>query len=349
MSESPQRQAVIVGLFVSIGIAILIGALFTLGSMTEMLQRNVQVTTVFDDVGGLKKGDAVWFSGVPVGTIKEVRFDGGPQVEVEMAIDSEASPFIRADAMARVSSDGLIGNKIIVLYGGTPEAEAIESGDALQSSVSLSPEQVMAMFQENNKNLLAITTDLKGVASKIAAGEGSVGKLLADDHLYNDLTNTVSAMQDAAVNAQVMTGNLANFAGKVNQEGHLAHDLVTDKTTYASLTSSVEKFESAATSAATIVDKLEQGTSDPATPLGTLLHDEEAGEDLKETLDNLNEGSMLLSENLEAMQHNFLLRGFFKKKDKEKEEKQQRGQAQKPAPQPPETDGAALGEPPAAR
>jgi phospholipid/cholesterol/gamma-HCH transport system substrate-binding protein len=325
MSESPQRQAVIVGLFVSIGLAILIGALFTIGSMTEVLQKNIRVTTSFEDVGGLKAGDNVWFSGVPVGTVKAVRFQEGPKVEIEMAIDEEASPFIRSDSMARISSDGLIGNKIVVLYGGTPEADAIASGDALQSSVSLSPEQVMAMFQENNKNLLAITTDLKGVTAKIVAGEGTVGKLLQDDHLYNDVKNTVSAMQDASVNAQVLTGHLADFASKVNREGHLAHDLVTDHTTYASLTSSVEKFEQAASDAATLVDKLEQGTTDPNTPIGTLLHDEEAGADLKETLENLNEGSVLLSENLEAMQHNFLLRGFFKKKEKEEKPEQSDG------------------------
>jgi phospholipid/cholesterol/gamma-HCH transport system substrate-binding protein len=61
------------------------------------------------------------------------------------------------------------------------------------------------------------------------------------------------------------------------------------------------------------MEVLARGAENPNTPMGTLTRDEEAGTDLKGTLDNLHLGSRLLVEDLQAAQHNFLLRGYFKK------------------------------------
>ena len=320
MSESPNRQAVIVGLFVTFAVLILVGGIFTIGSLSAGFSRKVHVTTVFDEVNGLQAGSNIWFSGVKVGTVKRVSFAAGPQVQVEMAIDEDATPYIHNDVLAKISSDGLIGNKLVVLYEGTPEAPPIADGDVLVSGKELSTTDLMASFQQNSAQLLALTTDLKAISGQIAAGEGSVGKLLSDDELYRNVTTTVASLHDASVNAQVMTANLSTFASKMNQDGTLPNELVTDRETYASLTTSVKKLEEVATDAARVVDGLEQGATNPDSAVGTLLLDEEAGKDLKQTLENLNTGTVLLSDNLEAMQHNFLLRGFFKKKEKAREE-----------------------------
>lgn len=320
MSESPNRQAAIVGLFVTFAVLILVGGIFTIGSLSAGFSRKVHVTTVFDEVNGLQAGSNIWFSGVKVGTVKHVGFAGGPRVEVEMAIDEDATPYIHNDVLAKISSDGLIGNKLVVLYEGTPEAPPIADGDVLVSGKELSTTDMMAMFADNSSSILALTTDLKVVTSKIAAGEGTAGKLLADDELYRNLTTTVASLQGASANAQAMTSNLSTFAAKMNQEGTLPNELVTDRESYASLTTSVKKLEEVATDAARVVDGLEKGATNPDSAVGALLLDEEAGKDLKQTLDNLNSGTVLLSDNLEAMQHNFLLRGFFKKKEKAKEE-----------------------------
>lgn len=316
MTPSPNRQAVIVGLFVAAAVGILAGGVLTIGDLNDTFTRKVGISAVFDEVGGLQEGDNIWFSGVKVGVVTDLAFHPGSKVQVRMKIDRKATEFIHDDVLAKVGSDGLIGNKIVVLYGGTPEAPIIAEGTVLEVGVAVSTDQIMATLQENNNNLLALTTDLKTISGKIAAGEGNLGKLLGDDALYTNVSDTVTTLNAASGNAEVMTASLSTFAGKLNQPGNLPNDIVTDKTTYASLTTTVDKLQLTGEKASVMMDGLAKATTQPGTPVGTLLNDQEAGADLKATLDNLSRGSVLLAEDLEAAQHNFLLRGFFVKKEK---------------------------------
>ena len=315
-TPSPNRQAVVVGLFVTVALAILTGGILTIGDLNDTFTRKISVTAVFDEVNGLQQGDNVWFSGVKVGIVKTLGLHGESQVEVEMRIDQDATEYIRKDVLAKIGSDGLIGNKIVVLYGGTSDAPDLQPGDVLTIGKAVSTEDMMTMLQESNSNLLAITTNLKGISGKLANGEGTIGKVLNDDALYTSVTDTVATLNAASGNAQTLTASLSTFADELNQEGNLPHDLVTDRTTYASLTATVVELNQAGQSASELMEGVAKGAADPNTPIGTLMHDTQAGTDLKVTLDNLNRGSLLLSEDLEAAQHNFMLRGFFKKKEK---------------------------------
>lgn len=316
MSPTPNRQAVIVGLFITVAIAILGGGILTIGDINDTFTKKITVTSVFPEVGGLKQGDNIWFSGLKVGTVKKLGFHGDYQVEVQMRIDRDAAPFIHSDALAKISSDGLIGNRIVVIYGGEEGKPALKDGDVLAIGSAVSTEDIMTTLQANNTNLLAITTDLKGISGKIAAGEGTVGKLLNDDALYTNVGDTVTKLNGASENARTLTASLSTFSGKLNRPGSLPNDLVTDQTTYASLTATVGELHSAGVSASAAMGTLAKSVDDPTTAVGTLLHDKEAGTDMKGTLDNLNHSTLLLAEDLEAAQHNFLLRGFFKKRAK---------------------------------
>jgi phospholipid/cholesterol/gamma-HCH transport system substrate-binding protein len=316
MSASPNRQAVVVGLFVLAAVGILTGGILTIGDLNDTFTKKLTVTAVFDEVNGLQEGDNIWFSGVKVGIVKDLAFQEGSRVLIEMKVDRKASEFIREDALAKIGSDGLIGNKIVVLYGGTPGAPHLEDGDVLLTEPAVSSEALMAMLQENNTNLLAITTDLKDISGKIAKGEGTVGKLLMDEALYTNVNGTVTTLGVASTNAQNATGSLSAFAGKLNKEGSLPNQLVTDKTTYPALTGAVGKLNDASGSASELMAGIAKGAANPNTPIGTLVNDEPAGADLKVTLANLSQGTVLLNEDLEALQHNFLTRPYFKKKER---------------------------------
>src|SRR5690606_14907620 len=178
------------------------------------------------------------------------------------------------DTMAKISSDGLIGNTIVVLYGGTPGSAPLSDGDVLESTKSVTTEDIMATLQENNENLLVIT-------GRLARGEGTAGKLLAEDALYTEVMSMVGDLKVASASAKDLTGSLAVFGRDLNREGNLPHDLVTDRTTYTALTAGVDKMQEASEQAAVLMEGLAAGAANPATPIGLVMQDVEAGSELK--------------------------------------------------------------------
>ena len=131
MRSTGNRRAVVVGIFVLLGLAILVLTILTLGSQKKTFEKSITVKSFFENVNGLQKGNNIWFSGVKVGTIRRVNITGNHQVEVDMNLDQAAQQFIKKDAMAKISTDGLIGNKIVEIYGGTSKNGVIESGDVM--------------------------------------------------------------------------------------------------------------------------------------------------------------------------------------------------------------------------
>src|ERR1700749_4296283 len=115
MDTKENKQAILVGAFLLIGLVVFLVGVFFLGGQQKTFSKNFHVNTVFDDVQGLKKGNNVWFSGVKVGTISDIRCSDSAMVKVRMNIDQAVQQYIHRNANARISSDGLIGNKIIVI------------------------------------------------------------------------------------------------------------------------------------------------------------------------------------------------------------------------------------------
>jgi phospholipid/cholesterol/gamma-HCH transport system substrate-binding protein len=182
---------------------------------------------------------------------------------------------------------------------------------------TLSTEDMMNTFQESNVNVQEITNDLKKLTSKLSKGQGTMGKLLNDEKIYQDIASTTASLQKASQRAEVLMASLAEFSAKINTKGSLANDLVTDTLVFNSMKASIFQLQHMADSASAMVDALKKASNNPKSAVGVLLYDEETGTHLKESMRNLESSSAKLDEDLEALQHNFLLRGYFKKKAKE--------------------------------
>lgn len=319
MSGINKRQSVILGLFIVLGIAIIIVGVLTLGGQKKSFVKSIHVNAQFKDVNGLAVGNNIWFSGVKVGTIKSIGFNESADVVVGMSIEEKVTKFIAADSKVKIGSDGLIGNKILVITPGSPSSPRITANSTLKVETALSTEELMGTLQDNNKNLLAITSDFKAISQRLASGQGSIGKLLTDESLYTDIRSTMNGLKKASANANSLTNDLSGFTARLNEKGTLANELVNDTTVFASLKSTLAQINAAAAQANAVVSGLTKASAqlnDAKSPVGTLLYDQNAANDLKETLHNLQLGSAKLDENMEALQHNFLLRGFFRRKAK---------------------------------
>jgi phospholipid/cholesterol/gamma-HCH transport system substrate-binding protein len=316
MNESYNKRFVIVGVFVFIGLLFLGAGILIIGDLHRTFEKKIEVISLFEDVAGLQRGNNIWLSGVKVGTVSEMSFYGKSQVKITMQIDINAQKYIPKDSKVKISSDGFIGNKILVIYGGSPNLEQIHEGDTLLVEKTFTSEDVINTLQESNKNLLSITNDIKSLSKKLTDGEGSIGKLLNDNSIYDNINASTLSLQHATEKAQQLIGSLATFSVNLNKKGTLINQLTNDTIVFHSVKASVIQLQQIADTASVFISNLKQDGKNPNSSLGILLKDEESGANLKETIKNLESSSVKLNEDLEALQHNFLLKGYFKKKAK---------------------------------
>jgi len=321
MATTENKKAITVGIFLAVGLVIFLLGVFTLGGQQKSFSKSIHISAIFDDVAGLKKGNNIWFSGVKVGTISNIRFTGASQVDVTMRIDESTQPYIHRNAGVRIGSDGLIGNKIIVIDGGSPQAPVVQDGDVLQAEKLLSTDDMLKVLQQNNQNLLSITTDFKLLSHRMLQGKGTVGALLADSIMGVQLRNSMRNLQTATEGAARLAVQLNQFSNKINTKGGLADKLFTDTVTFNKIKVAAAQLQQTAANASTFTNNLNKASdklnrTDNA--IGILLNDPKSAAQVQTTLTNLQASSVKLNEDLEAVQHNFLLKGFFKKKAKAK-------------------------------
>jgi phospholipid/cholesterol/gamma-HCH transport system substrate-binding protein len=321
MDFTENRKAITVGVFLALGLIIFVVGVFTLGGQQKSFAKSFNVSAVFDDVSGLKKGNDIWFSGVKVGTIGDIKFVGIQEVDVKMKIDQKVQQFIHLNSEVHIGSDGLIGNKIIVIEGGTADAPVAKNGDVLQAEKLASTDDMLKTLQKNNENLLAVTADFKKLSHNILAGKGTLGALLADSTMGTQLRASMRNLQATTQTAARLAGQLDQFSNKLNTKGGLADKLLTDTATFNRIKLAAAQLQQAASNASTLTNNLNKASgklnaTDNA--LGVLLNDPKGATQVQSTLLNLQQSSVKLNEDLEALQHNFLLKGFFKKKEKAK-------------------------------
>jgi phospholipid/cholesterol/gamma-HCH transport system substrate-binding protein len=317
MGASDNKRTVVVGIFVFLAIAILVSAIFVLGGQQKRFTKTIRVTAVFDNVSGLKVGDNVWFSGVKIGTVKRIDLHGESKVRIAMNIEDQARQFIHKGAQARLGSESLIGSKLIEITGGSAQAPPVEDGDQLTVVQALSTEDLMATLQENNKNLVDITNDFKALSAGLVQGKGMAGALLTDTTLSADFRTILASLQQASRNSVRVSRDLARLSDKFNTEGGLANELLTDTAVFANLRQSVEQLQRTSASAAEMTANLNETSTklnDDKNAVGVLLNDQQFATQLKSTMENLETSTDKLDENMEALQHNFLFRGYFKRR-----------------------------------
>ena len=320
------KRAVIVGIFILLGLVILVVTIFTLGGQKKTFVKTVAIKAVFNDVNGLMQGGNVWYSGVKVGTIKKISFAGDSRVEVTMNIEKSVVSHIHKNAMAKISSDGLIGNKIVVIYGGDNSSPVVEKDNVLAAENASANSDMMATLQQNNKNLLAITTDFKSVSRKIDSGTGLIATLINDPAMAARLRSSMSDLQTAVANFKTVSvtgntvfNNLQTFSGKLNQPGSSINKFVSDTMMYSSVMGDLQQLRNATKSVSAFAANLEKTSAklgQDNSVAGVLLNDPASAIAMKKSIITLQSASKKLDDDLEAVQHNFLLRHFFKKKAK---------------------------------
>lgn len=318
MNEVSKKRIVIVGLFAVIGLAFLLSGILLIGNLHNTFTKKIEIYSIFDDVSGLQKGNNVWLSGVKVGTISNVTFNGKSKVKVSIRVNTDVRQYIPNDSKVKISSDGFIGNKILVIFGGSESAEGVQDGDILVVEKTFSSEEMLTTLRKSNDNIFAITTDFKTISNRLVNGEGTVGKLLNDNSVYTNINKATASLSTATVEAEKVMSSLKVFSSNLNKKGTLANELTTDTIVFNTVKTSVLQLQQITNTALAFISNFNKKTSDSTTTLGVLLNDKESGAHLKETIKNLEGSSIKLNEDLEALQHNALFKRYFEDKVKNK-------------------------------
>jgi len=239
MKATKNSRPVVVGIFIILGLAILVLAVFTLGGQKKTFVKGFTVNAVFDDVNGLQAGNNVWLSGVKIGTVKKIGFYNNTRVLVTLNLDNSIAPHIYKDSYAKIGAESFIGNKIVVIYGGTSAAQRMPENGFLTVEKATSTDEMMATLQSNNQNLLAITTSFKSISRKIDSGTGTIGYLLNNATMAKKLNASMSSLQATMNNFQsasqasrTVLASLNEFTSRLNTQGSLANKLATDTTLF---------------------------------------------------------------------------------------------------------------------
>ena len=179
------------GIFTSLGILVLILAIYFIGERQQLFRSTFHLTGVFKDVAGLQAGSNVRFSGVNVGTVDNIRIVSDTSVKVEILVDESTRKFIKKDALASIGSEGLMGNKILIIIPGTGGKKEIENNDIVETVQPIDMDDVMLSLKKTIDNASNITTNLSSITSNIQSGKGTIGRLLMDHSLAQNFDSSI--------------------------------------------------------------------------------------------------------------------------------------------------------------
>ena len=187
-----------VGIVVTAGLVLLVVVVFMLGQRGGMFSTYYELKANFPKVNGLVIGSPVWLAGVEVGYVSDIRFPPNlenKQLTVVMKIKKKYQKYIRSDSRAFVETKGLLGNKIITIYLGSPRGKILKDGDYIPSVPPLDITEFVSGATASLRNLENIIKDLRDIGNAIREGKGSLGLLVNDTQLYDQLVSILKKLR----------------------------------------------------------------------------------------------------------------------------------------------------------
>ena len=287
------------GFFVAITICAAVLIIETLGS-ADLFSRGKHVSALFDTVQDLKVGDRVKMAGVEIGRVDKIEI-ADEKVSVTMKLKLDAN--VKTDSKAIIKFTGLMGQNFVNVSFGAPGSPKAEDGAVLETEEQPDLSAIMTkldaaasgianfgksftgdkidnlvgpltdFIKQNSGPITATIANVKNVTSQIAAGQGSVGKMIYDDTLYTTALSTVSNLQDTAISVHTAVNNISAGQGTIGK-------LLTDETLYRSTTASMTNLES-------ILIKVNSGQGS----VGKLVNDQDFLKNAKLSLQKLDKAA----------------------------------------------------------
>jgi len=314
------------GIFVIAGLSLLILAFYFVGKNHNLFGSNFKLRVRFSNLSGLMEGNNVRFSGIQAGTVKTINMVNDTTIEVTLLINDDLRGYIHQNAIASIGTEGLMGNKVVNITPVKGSAVIIKENDFLSPARSLSTDQMLETLSKTNENIETISEALK--TNMLKLDTSPVLRLLSDKNIAAGLRNSLAHITITTANAEQLSHGLNNLVWKTAHGKNAAGMLLSDTNTTAALRSSINHINKTGMQAEklsaqlnSIVEELQTDLTKRHTTLQLLLRDTSIANRLDQTITNIKNGTDNFNQDMEALKHNFLLRGYFKKQAKQQSKK----------------------------
>ena len=321
--EASVSRNIRLGIFLLVGTALLLVALYLIGNTQNMFEKTVKISARFTNVNGLMKGNNVRFGGIDVGTVESVEIYNDTSIQVVMRIKKDVQQFIRKNAIAIVGTDGLMGNKLINIIPTNENAEKVKEGDVLRSINPVEMDEMVRTLKVTNDNIKKITTDLVVITNRFT-NKKSVWNLMDDSLMTDNVVSTIGNLRVMSNHGVLISGNLKQIIGDVKNGKGTLGALITDTTMSGKLKQTIVKINKLSDSAAVLtgnVSQIVQKLNNGEGSAGVLLNDTTLVHKLNKSLDNIESGTTKFDENMEAMRYSWPFKKYFRKHYKIKAKK----------------------------
>ncbi|MDX1419032.1 MAG: MlaD family protein [Rubricoccaceae bacterium] len=296
------RQARL-GLVVLSGVVLFVLALFVLANRTFLLSDTYAIRAEFEAVGGLQPGATVYYQGISVGRVDQVLLPEAPglPITVTMRIRDDARNLIREDSRAVIQTDGLVGNVVVSIQGGTPSQPAAADNARIAGRDPLDFSEVSDRLFDSVARFDSVTVGLTTMMQDVRTGEGTLGRFLYDPRLYEETVLTTASFRGALESftgrADALVAIAADASAGVNEviqrlytgDGTVARFL-NDDSMYVALLQASEQLTTISTDIRSITERFETAAGWGAV------------------------GAFRFAENMEALKHNFLFKPYFEER-----------------------------------
>lgn len=310
------------GIFVMAGVIFLILMLYMVGKNRSFLGSNYTLKAHFTNIDGLAEGNNVRYSGIQVGTVKNINILHDTIIEVGMTIREDMKKFIHVDDFAHIGGEGLMGNKVVNISPSNKGSKLAENGDLLLSKHSVSLNSVMEMLDGTNNDIAGITKGLKLTIQKINTST-TLWELLNDKTITGNikalLENVVISSKKVENSTAVLDEMIQSIQhGKGNVGMLLKDTMLTSNLKQASfeINRTIQNANQISTDLQTLVKKLDADIHHGKGIVPAVLNDSLVTVDLRKSMENIERGTYKFDQSMEALKHNFFFRGYFKKQEK---------------------------------
>ncbi len=198
MDTNKEKFKIRLGLFTLGGMVLFVVAIFVIGRQKNLFDPVFKVNATFYNVSGLQVGNNVRFAGINVGTVNNIAIINDSMVVVELMVKTSVQSYIKKDSEVAIGSEGIIGDRLIIISQGGATTPPVREGDYLASTEPIETDAIMASLEVTALNAELMSYDLAEIVSNINQGKGILGRLISDSTMAEDLSKTMGNLQSSS-------------------------------------------------------------------------------------------------------------------------------------------------------